>query len=161
MRISQTPILQAKSQGGLFSQMFVIPAGDNQTSLIILVGCKESGQLGRSLYNDVSMALQAIQEPSNVSELWLPQLKFENSLVTDTLSDLTAVPNKLPTQQQITMQFYSAPLSDGSPVLVPASDSVVIDQPFVVAITNSQVSDAFEMPLVVVEVPRSSWKQSQ
>jgi len=45
------------------------------------------------------MALQAMQEPTNVSELWLPQLKFENSLVTDTLSELTAVPSTLPTQQ--------------------------------------------------------------
>lgn len=49
------------------------------------------------------MALQAMQEPTNVSELWLPQLKFENSLLTESLSELTAVSNKLPTQQQLNL----------------------------------------------------------
>ncbi len=41
----------------------------------------------------------------------------------------------------------------------PDSDSLIIDEPFVVAITNSKVSETLEMPLVVVDVPRSTWKE--
>jgi len=35
------------------------------------------------------MALQAMQEPTNLTELWLPQFKFEDSLSTDALKGLT------------------------------------------------------------------------
>lgn len=54
--------------------------------------------------------------------------------------------------------MYAAPSSDGSPELTPGKDSLVINEPFVIAITNSKVSEAFEMPLAVVNVPRSSLK---
>jgi hypothetical protein len=71
--------------------MIVIPASDNLTSIIVLLGYKESSQTNsRSLYNDVSMALQAMQEPTEVSELWLPQFKFEDSIHTDALKGLTS-----------------------------------------------------------------------
>ena len=56
------------------------------------------------------------------------------------------------------MQIYAPPPSDGSPELSPSKDSLVINEPFVIAITNSKVSEAFEMPLAVVSVPRSSLK---
>lgn len=56
------------------------------------------------------------------------------------------------------MQLYSAPQSDGSLNLKPSAEAVVVNEPFVVAITNSKVSEAMEMPLVVVDVPRSEWK---
>lgn len=58
------------------------------------------------------------------------------------------------------MQLYGAPASDGSLVLQPSEESVIINEPFVVAITNSKVSDKLEMPLLVVSVPRSSWKET-
>jgi hypothetical protein len=56
------------------------------------------------------------------------------------------------------MQIYAAPPSDGSPELTPSEDSLVINEPFVIAITNSKVSEAFEIPLAVVSVPRSCLK---
>lgn len=56
------------------------------------------------------------------------------------------------------MQLYSVASSDGSPNLTPSKDSLIITEPFVIAITNSKVSDALEMPLVVVNVPRSCLK---
>lgn len=40
----------------------------------------------------------------------------------------------------------------------PSAEAVVVNEPFVVAITNSKVSEAMEMPLVVVDVPRTKWK---
>ena len=54
--------------------------------------------------------------------------------------------------------MYCAPLSDGSLQLKPSAEAVVVNEPFVVAITNSKVSEAMEMPLVVVDVPRTKWK---
>lgn len=54
--------------------------------------------------------------------------------------------------------MYCAPLSDGSLKLKPSAEAVVVNEPFVVAITNSKVSEAMEMPLVVVDVPRTKWK---
>jgi hypothetical protein len=54
--------------------------------------------------------------------------------------------------------LYCAPLSDGSLQLKPSAEAVVVNEPFVVAITNSKVSEAMEMPLVVVDVPRTKWK---
>jgi hypothetical protein len=35
------------------------------------------------------MALQAMQEPTNVKELWIPQFKLEDSLSTNALKGLT------------------------------------------------------------------------
>lgn len=54
--------------------------------------------------------------------------------------------------------MYAAPSSDGTPKLTPGTGSLVINEPFVLAITNSKVSEAFEMPLVVVNVPRTCLK---
>jgi len=53
------------------------------------------------------------------------------------------------------MQMYAAPSSDGTPLLKPSKESLVINEPFVVVVTNSKISDALEMPLVVCNVKRS------
>jgi len=53
------------------------------------------------------------------------------------------------------------PKSDGTPDLKPSEDAIVLDKEFVVAVTHSQVSDALEMPLAVLQVPQNSWKSLQ
>jgi len=53
---------------GLFDQIVVIPCGDGFSSMIILTGYTGSN----NLYSDVSMALQAMDQPDEVSELWIP-----------------------------------------------------------------------------------------
>lgn len=123
--------------------------------MIVLTGYQGSET---SLYQDVSMALQAMQEPEPVTELWLPQFKIETSVATSMLENLTDE-GVGPAQQRIQMQLYGAPVSDGSLVLKPSEESVIVNEPFVVAITNSKVSDKLEMPLLVLSVPRSTWKQ--
>jgi len=53
------------------------------------------------------------------------------------------------------------PKSDGTPASAAATaskDCAIIDRDFVVAITNSKISDALEMPLLVAFVPQNSWK---
>lgn len=49
--------------------MVLIPTADGSSNLIILTGRQEN----RSLYEDVQMALQAMDAPEEVSEIWLPQ----------------------------------------------------------------------------------------
>lgn len=54
------------------------------------------------------------------------------------------------------------PKSDGTPEAgqpVASKTCAIIESDFVVALTNSKVSDAFEMPLLVAYVPQNSWKQ--
>jgi hypothetical protein len=54
------------------------------------------------------------------------------------------------------------PKSDGTPASAAptaSKDCAIIDKEFVVAITNSKISDALEMPLLVVFVPQNSWKK--
>lgn len=64
----------------------MIPTSDNLNSLIVLTGYKGDSN---SLYQDVSMALQAMSDPQPVSELWLPQFKVDATIVTNALNGLT------------------------------------------------------------------------
>jgi hypothetical protein len=87
------------------------------------------------------MALQAMNDPQPVEELWLPQFKLEQTCSTSLLKDLTKS-GLQSTEQSLQLQLYSAPQSDGTPVFKPAADAVVINESFVLAITNSKISDA-------------------
>jgi len=59
------------------------------------------------------------------------------------------------------LELFTLPKSDGTPASVDptaSKDCTIIDREFVVAITNSKISDALEMPLLVAFVPQNSWK---
>jgi hypothetical protein len=73
LRINHTGILQTKS-GSLFKNIFVISAIDGVTQLVILVG--HQGEQTK-LYDDVSMALKAMQDPLPVENIWLPQFTYD------------------------------------------------------------------------------------
>lgn len=51
--------------------------------------------------------------------------------------------------------MYCVPKSDGSLTYKPGQEegSIVINESFVIAITNSKVSDSLEMPLAALSVP--------
>ena len=51
------------------------------------------------------------------------------------------------------MQLFSMPRSDGTPIVAPSEGAIVVDKPFVVAITHNELLDGFGMPLVVCSVP--------
>lgn len=95
-----------------------------------------------------------MKDPQPVQDLWLPLFTLQTELASNYLANLT-VPSLPSLNQQLQMQLFSAPQSDGSPNLCPDANSVVVDNNFVVAITNSAVSDAFEMPLVVARVDQA------
>lgn len=133
----------------------MIPTYDPTTNIIILTG-HSSDSL--NLYTDVLKALKEMQDPQPVQDLWLPLFTLQVELESDYLANLT-VPCLPTLTQQLQMQLFSAPQSDGSPNLTPDINSVVVNENFVVAITNSAVSDAFEMPLVVARVNQTMWKQ--
>lgn len=78
IKISHSAVLTTSS--GLFKKIIVIPASSAQMSLIILVGYR-----GNNLQNDASMALQAMQDPKQTENVWLPQFKLEHSCVTSKL----------------------------------------------------------------------------
>ena len=150
MRISHNAVLTTSS--GLFSKIIVIPASGAQMSLIIMVGYR-----GSNLQNDASMALQAMQDPKQTENVWLPQFKLEHSSVTSKLRSLTKEP--LPNARQfLKLHLYAAPLSDGTIQFEPDSGSTVVSEPFVVAVTSTQLSSLLEVPLMVMDVPQTAWK---
>jgi hypothetical protein len=53
--------------------------------------------------------------------------------------------------------MYAAPASDGTPVLKPGDGAFVLKEEFVIALTNSKVSDVFEIPILVAHIPQSCW----
>lgn len=69
-RFANSPILQATSSSA-FNRIIVMPSNDNIHSVIILTGYTKDISSG-NVYEDVSMALQAMQEPSEVPQLYLP-----------------------------------------------------------------------------------------
>lgn len=71
------------------------------------------------------------------------------------------LPDKKIYSQELDLELFTMPKSDGTPVsaaTTASKDCAVIDRDFVVAITNSKISDALEMPLLVAFVPQNSWK---
>jgi hypothetical protein len=81
--------------------------------MIILTGYKG----GSNLYTDVSMALQAMDQPEEVSELWIPQFKCKKSVTTDAICGLT--PNCTSYNQEATFELFTMPMSDGTPDVRP------------------------------------------
>lgn len=56
------------------------------------------------------------------------------------------------------MQLYAAPLSDGTLHWEPDVGSTVVAEPFVVAVTSTQLQSLLEVPLMVMDVPQTAWK---
>jgi hypothetical protein len=120
MRIC-SPMLCATVKG-LFDQIVVIPCADGASNLIILTGYKGDSN---NLYTEVSMALQAMNQPEEVTELWLPQFKCQQSVTTDALCGLT--PCSTNYCQEATLELFTMPKSDGTPEMRPSADAIVLD----------------------------------
>ena len=120
-----------KKCSGLFSEIIVAPSNDGETSLVILIGEAREA----TLFDDVMMAIQTLDKTETVDELWLPMFKHSASATTGAISELHAGSTSY--TQAIEMQLFSMPRSDGTPVVEPSEGAIVVDRPFVVAVTHN------------------------
>ena len=68
---------RSKSSASLFEQIIFVTTNDPNLNMIILTGHRNPST--PKLHDEVAMALQAMDEPQELKELWLPQFKCNHA----------------------------------------------------------------------------------
>ena len=170
VRIKKSPMMACGIIDTNFKQIIVIQAQDSELSFIILEKSStyqtqtevqiETVMKKHLMRDNDFTSIDCLYTPAFQCFRPIPAINAFQDLQVDK-TDRTSFINNM--HQTCSVEFYSAPISDGTPMLEPkasANGCGLIENSFVFVTVTSQLNKTLEMPLAIVHVEKDKdWKR--